>query len=92
MTTLASNPLDVARTRIMNEQVLEQTESGKVVQKHTMKYSTNPLRTIFCIARDEGLLALYKGFVPSYIRLGSVTTGFFVVYEQLRLLFGIAGV
>lgn len=91
MTTLTSNPLDVARTRIMNEHALEIDPEGLVTKRLSLKYSTNPFKTMLQITTEEGVMALYKGFVPSYVRLGSVTVGFFVVYEQLRHTFGISG-
>jgi hypothetical protein len=40
-----------------------------------------PLRTMWLIARHEGPLGLYKGFVPSYIRLGMATVLFLLAYE-----------
>jgi hypothetical protein len=41
------------------------------------------------IFRAEGVLGLYKGFVPSYLRLGSASVVVFMLYEQLRCLAGI---
>jgi len=75
MTTLASNPLDIARTRIMNEKVAKIPIDGKL-KIHT-QYSSNPLVTMFIIVKKEGPMALYKGFVPSYVRLGTCTVIFF---------------
>lgn len=74
VTALTSNPFDVARTRIMN-----QTNNA---------YSKNPFKAIRKICQEEGLRALYKGFVPSYIRMGLVTCLFFLIYERVRLFMG----
>jgi len=82
MTTLASNPLDVVRTRIFNE-------SSK--PRHERIYS-NPVVSLLTIARAEGIAGLYKGFWPSYLRMGSATVIVFVLFEQLRKLVGIPGV
>jgi len=81
MTTLASNPLDVVRTRIFNE-------SSK--PKHERLY-TNPITSLFKIGYAEGIPGLYKGFWPSYLRMGSATIIVFVLYEKLRWLVGIPG-
>uniref|UniRef100_A0A6B2LBC2 Uncharacterized protein n=1 Tax=Arcella intermedia TaxID=1963864 RepID=A0A6B2LBC2_9EUKA len=86
MTTLTSNPLDIARTRIMNQKASALGPGGQG------GYSSNPFVTMYAIVHKEGLLALYKGFVPSYIRLGSCTVLFFVIYEQLRKIVGLKGV
>eukprot|EP01113_Clastostelium_recurvatum_P006092 TRINITY_DN12763_c0_g1_i2.p1 TRINITY_DN12763_c0_g1~~TRINITY_DN12763_c0_g1_i2.p1 ORF type:complete len:303 (+),score=48.32 TRINITY_DN12763_c0_g1_i2:29-937(+) len=80
-TALATNPVDVARTRIMNE----------VVMEGVPRTYTNPFSTMWRIAAQEGPLGLYKGFVPCYIRMGTTTTIVFIVYEQLRKLCGIPG-
>jgi hypothetical protein len=87
MTTTTSNPLDIARTRIMNEKI--KIIDGKRLPS---EYSTNPFITMFIIIRKEGVMALYKGFVPSYIRLGIVTTLFFIIYEGLRSHVGMKGI
>jgi len=90
MTTLASNPLDIARTRIMNEQATIIYVDGKLISR--TQYSSNPLVTMFIIVKKEGPMALYKGFVPSYVRLGTCTVIFFIIYEQLRRMVGIKGI
>lgn len=39
---------------------------------------------IFQTIRNEGFLALYKGFFPSWLRLGPWNIVFFIVFEQLK--------
>ncbi|KAG7467405.1 hypothetical protein MATL_G00153250 [Megalops atlanticus] len=72
---LASNPIDVVRTRMMNQKaVLDGTCVG---------YKG----TIDCLLqtwRSEGFLALYKGFFPNWLRLGPWNIIFFITYEQLK--------
>lgn len=75
-TAATSNPIDVVRTRIMNE---------TVAAGQRARY-TNPISSVVMIVRAEGMAGLYKGFVPSYIRLGSATVMFLMLYEQLRRL------
>lgn len=56
---LASNPVDVVRTRMMNQRVL----SGGPLYKGT-------LDGVMQTWRNEGFFALYKGFWPNWLRLG----------------------
>lgn len=37
------------------------------------------------IARNEGVLAFYKGFVANYARIGSWNLVMFLTMEQIRL-------
>ena len=34
--------------------------------------------------RNEGFLALYKGFIPTWVRMGPWNIIFFITYEQLK--------
>ncbi|EFN74547.1 Kidney mitochondrial carrier protein 1 [Camponotus floridanus] len=34
----------------------------------------------------EGILALYKGFIPTWFRMGPWNIIFFITYEQLKCL------
>ncbi|XP_043927650.1 kidney mitochondrial carrier protein 1 [Protopterus annectens] len=74
---LASNPIDVVRTRMMNQRALQ---DGK-----TCVYGG----TIECFLqtwKNEGFFALYKGFWPNWLRLGPWNIIFFLTYEQLKRL------
>ncbi|CDQ97740.1 unnamed protein product [Oncorhynchus mykiss] len=54
---LASNPIDVVRTRMMNQTY------GAVTYQGT-------LDCLLQTSRSEGFMALYKGFFPNWLRLG----------------------
>ncbi|XP_072361052.1 brain mitochondrial carrier protein 1 [Scyliorhinus torazame] len=71
---LASNPVDVVRTRIMNQKV--------VLGSHVIYKGT--LDGILQTWKTEGFSALYKGFWPNWLRLGPWNIIFFITYEQLR--------
>ncbi|OZC10406.1 hypothetical protein X798_02449 [Onchocerca flexuosa] len=43
------------------------------------------------ICRDEGFFALYKGFVPLYVRSAPWSLVFWITYEQMRHMFDISG-
>ncbi len=75
LTAAAINPIEVLRTRLYNQPFDKNGQgvhysSGVDVLKKTVK--------------GEGLLALYKGFVPSFLRLGPHFVLTFVFLEQLH--------
>ncbi|OMO85210.1 Dicarboxylate carrier 2 [Corchorus capsularis] len=73
---VASNPIDVIKTRVMNM---------KVAPGEVPPYSGAldcALRTV----KDEGPMALYKGFIPTISRQGPFTVVLFVTLEQVRKL------
>lgn len=77
MGTAASNPIDVVKSRMMNQ---------RLTQQNTHIYA-NSLDCLFTTIRTEGLIALYRGFIPAYLRLGPWNIIFFVTYEKLKLIF-----
>lgn len=37
--------------------------------------------------RNEGFLALYKGFIPTWLRMGPWNIIFFLTYEQMKQMY-----
>ncbi|XP_073404642.1 dicarboxylate carrier SLC25A8 [Dendrobates tinctorius] len=68
-TTVIASPVDVVKTRYMN--------SAKGQYKGALNCALTMLR-------QEGPMAFYKGFMPSFLRLGSWNIVMFVTYEQLK--------
>ncbi|XP_077154903.1 dicarboxylate carrier SLC25A8 [Ranitomeya variabilis] len=68
-TTVIASPVDVVKTRYMN--------SAKGQYKGALNCALTMLR-------KEGPMAFYKGFMPSFLRLGSWNIVMFVTYEQLK--------
>ncbi|XP_067347532.1 dicarboxylate carrier UCP2-like isoform X2 [Channa argus] len=68
-TTVIASPVDVIKTRYMN------SAPGQ--------YSS-VLDCAAAMMNKEGPLAFYKGFMPSFLRLGSWNVVMFVTYEQLK--------
>ncbi|CAK7316338.1 mitochondrial brown fat uncoupling protein 1 isoform X1 [Vulpes vulpes] len=68
-TTVLSSPVDVVKTRFVNS-VPEQ-------------YTSVPNCAMTMLTK-EGPLAFFKGFVPSFLRLGSWNVIMFVCFEQLK--------
>lgn len=74
--SVASNPVDVIKTRVMNMKV----EAGRdPPYKGALDCA---LKTV----RAEGPMALYKGFIPTISRQGPFTVVLFVTLEQVRKL------
>uniref|UniRef100_A0A7S2XVD4 Uncharacterized protein n=1 Tax=Fibrocapsa japonica TaxID=94617 RepID=A0A7S2XVD4_9STRA len=79
MTAVVTSPVDVIKTRIMNQRGGEQLYSG---------VGDALVKTI----QTEGVLGLYKGLLPNWMRLGPHTIVTFMVYEKLRSMAGFAPV
>lgn len=76
-----TSPVDVIKSRIMNQ--------------HSSNSTTHYTGTYDCftkIVKNEGVLGLYKGFFPNWMRIGPHTIVTFLVYEELRKFFGIAAI
>ena len=82
VTAFATNPIDVIKTRIMNE-----TIGSKNKSKQSLVYSST-LPCLKKIYKSEGILGFYKGFIPNWLRLGPHTMITFLIFEQLRKLAG----
>ncbi|XP_004382016.1 putative mitochondrial transporter UCP3 isoform X2 [Trichechus manatus latirostris] len=67
--TVVASPVDVVKTRYMN------SPPG---------WYRNPLHCMLKMVTQEGPTAFYKGFTPSFLRLGSWNVIMFVTYEQLK--------
>eukprot|EP00939_MAST-03C_sp_MAST-3C-sp1_P001211 g1211.t1 len=73
-TACAGCPADVIKTRMIAQAI----HGGEKKYKHTAD----------CIAktiRSEGFRGMYKGFVPTYLRLAPWQIVFFVTFEQISL-------
>uniref|UniRef100_A0A8C4VRG1 Uncoupling protein 2 n=1 Tax=Gopherus evgoodei TaxID=1825980 RepID=A0A8C4VRG1_9SAUR len=68
-TTLIASPVDVVKTRYMNS---------------APGHYGSAVSCALTMLRQEGPMAFYKGFMPSFLRLGSWNVVMFVTYEQLK--------
>uniref|UniRef100_A0A1B0D6E3 Mitochondrial 2-oxoglutarate/malate carrier protein n=2 Tax=Phlebotomus papatasi TaxID=29031 RepID=A0A1B0D6E3_PHLPP len=76
ITTAASMPVDIAKTRIQNMKVVD----GKPEYK-------GAIDVLIKVIRNEGFFALWKGFTPYYARLGPHTVLTFILLEQMNSAF-----
>ncbi|KAL8574781.1 hypothetical protein ACOMHN_035324 [Nucella lapillus] len=77
ITTAASMPVDIAKTRIQNMKMID----GKP------EYS-GALDVLGKVVRKEGFFSLWKGFTPYYARLGPHTVLTFIFLEQMNKAYG----
>ncbi|XP_077961230.1 dicarboxylate carrier UCP2 isoform X2 [Gasterosteus aculeatus] len=68
-TTVTASPVDGVKTRYMNA---------------ALGQYSSVLNCAAAMMTKEGPLAFYKGFTPSFLRLGSWNVVMFVTYEQLK--------
>ncbi|XP_029065426.1 mitochondrial uncoupling protein 2 [Monodon monoceros] len=68
-TTIIASPVDVVKTRYMNSALGQYRSAGHCA---------------LTMLQKEGPQAFYKGFMPSFLRLGSWNVVMFVTYEQLK--------
>lgn len=74
ITTVASMPVDIAKTRLQNMKV---AADGKAEYRGTVDVLSR-------VVRQEGVLALWKGFTPYFCRLGPHTVLTFIFLEQMN--------
>ncbi|KAM6438271.1 putative mitochondrial transporter UCP3 isoform 2-T2 [Rhynochetos jubatus] len=67
--TVVASPVDVVKTRYMN--------AGPGQYR-------NALSCLLALLMQDSLTGFYKGFVPSFLRLGSWNVVMFISYEQLQ--------
>ena len=82
ITAFAVNPMDVAKTRIMNENL-----QGKETTNLNYRSAWQTYKVIF---RTEGMGGFYKGVIPSWLRIGPHTVITFLIFEKLRSLVGLS--
>lgn len=76
ITTAASMPVDIAKTRLQNMKVVD----GKPQYKGTID-------VLIKVVRHEGFFRLWGGFTPYYARLGPHTVLTFIILEQLNSMY-----
>eukprot|EP00742_Colponemidia_sp_Colp-10_P003717 GILJ01003956.1.p1 GENE.GILJ01003956.1~~GILJ01003956.1.p1 ORF type:complete len:328 (+),score=46.64 GILJ01003956.1:32-1015(+) len=73
--TCVGSPVDVIKTRVMN---------AKKVGDGSGPTYTGALDCALKTARNEGIMAFYKGFVPNFMRIGTWNIVMFISLEQIR--------
>lgn len=85
---IASTPIDVIKTRMMNQKNIRPslviTGGSAAVSKSIY---TSSMDCFLQTVRTEGVMAMYKGFVPTWVRLGPWNIIFFMTYEQMKKIY-----
>lgn len=70
------------QTRLMNQRSIPKNANEAQTKSHSMYKGSIDcgIRTV----RNEGFAALYKGFIPTWFRMGPWNVIFFITYEQLK--------
>lgn len=80
----ASTPADVVKTRIM-DQLRHMHDKDSTSNTRMYKGS---LDCLLHIVKNEGIMTLYRGFLPTYIRMAPWSLTFWISYEKIRYLTG----
>ncbi|CAI2354485.1 unnamed protein product [Caenorhabditis sp. 36 PRJEB53466] len=81
---IVSLPSDVVKTRMM-DQIRHELDAKMMRKKNTHVVMYNGVIDCYIkIIRNEGFFSLYKGFLPSYIRMAPWSLTFWVSYEEIR--------
>lgn len=92
---MSCNSPPFPQTRLMNQRRVHQLQlhnpggggGGGVGSGHHHKFYTGSLDCAIQTVRNEGFRALYKGFVPTWVRMGPWNIIFFITYEQLKQMY-----
>lgn len=77
-----TSPVDLVKSRVMVQPINHVTGQGTLY--------TGTIDCFLQVVRNEGPLALYKGFNSQWLRIGPHTTVSLMVFEQLRYHTGLA--
>ena len=81
--TAVSIPVDLAKTRLQSMKTVLDPVTGQMVPEYK-----GPLDVITKAIKNEGILSLWRGFTPYFLRLGPHTLLTFVFLEQFRFMYG----
>lgn len=56
---------------------------------HSTEKQSSLIKTFTSIIREEGILILFRGWLPAYLRLGPHALICFPIFENIRRLFGL---
>ncbi|CAJ0566815.1 unnamed protein product, partial [Mesorhabditis spiculigera] len=85
MAAIVSTPADVVKTRMMDQirHLHDSDPNGKPSKMHK-----GSIDCLMHIVKREGFWALYRGFLPTYIRMAPWSLTFWISYEKIRWLTG----
>lgn len=69
---------------MMNQKKLKVSPVGSASSGTMQVIYNSSLDCVLQTVKTEGIMALYKGFIPNWLRLGPWNIIFFMTYEQLK--------
>ena len=87
MSNTNSRPKNPFQTSNLNEiSNLSSNSIGKEIKSEHPTIYRSSFQCGYSTIRNEGFIALYRGFIPAFMRMGPWNIIFFLTYEQLKLL------
>ena len=91
VTTTVTSPLDVIKTRLMQQRARQRAgASVAAVSGQPPPGYRGTTHALSCIVREEGVHALFRGWIPNYLRQGPQTMIILGMTEILRAWAGLA--
>ena len=82
-----SRPKHPFQTSNLNDNSnLSSNSIGKEIKSEHPTIYRSSFQCGYSTIRNEGFIALYRGFIPAFMRMGPWNIIFFLTYEQLKLL------
>ena len=82
-----SRPKHPFQTSNLNDNSnLSSNSIGKEIKSEHAAIYRSSFQCGYSTIRNEGFIALYRGFIPAFMRMGPWNIIFFLTYEQLKLL------
>ena len=87
MSNINSRPKIPFQTSNLNDNSnLSSNSIGKEIKSEHPTIYRSSFQCGYSTIRNEGFIALYRGFIPAFMRMGPWNIIFFLTYEQLKLL------
>ena len=87
MSNTSSRPKNPFQTSNLNDiSNLSSSSIGKEIKSEHPTIYRSSFQCGYSTIRNEGFIALYRGFIPAFMRMGPWNIIFFLTYEQLKLL------
>ena len=87
MSNTKSRPNNPFQTSNLNDiSNLSSSSIGKEIKSEHPTIYRSSFQCGYSTIRNEGFIALYRGFIPAFMRMGPWNIIFFLTYEQLKLL------
>ncbi|CAH8824537.1 unnamed protein product [Trichobilharzia szidati] len=91
VSAVLGTPADMIKTRIMNQRLSSPSSSPSPSNNHSGLLYKGVIDCFCKVVKNEGFLALYKGFFLIWARMAPWSLTFWLTYEKIRSLAGVSG-